>query len=42
MAEEWVKENLAAMLPIPPERIAGEVGAYELNLAKLSMRKVTE
>ena len=42
MAEEWVKENLAAMLPIPPEIIAGEVGAYELNLAKLSMRKVTE
>lgn len=41
-AADWVRQNLASMLPNPPEIIAGEVGAYELNLAKLGIREVTE
>ncbi len=41
-AADWVNQNLASMLPNPPEIIAGEVGAHELNLAKLGVRKVTE
>ena len=41
-AADWVNQNLASMIPNPPEIIAGEVGAHELNLAKLGVRKVTE
>jgi quinol monooxygenase YgiN len=41
-AADWVRQNLAALLPDPPEITAGEVGAYELNLTKLGMRKVRE
>ena len=29
MEADWVRENLASMLPSPPEITAGEVGAYE-------------
>jgi hypothetical protein len=29
MEADWVRENLASMLPNPPEITAGEVGAYE-------------
>jgi hypothetical protein len=42
MAAEWVGNNLAALLPSPPEITAGEVEAYELNLTRLGMRKVRE
>ncbi len=42
MAADWVRENLASMLPNPPETIEGEVGAHELNLAKLGVREVRE
>jgi quinol monooxygenase YgiN len=40
MAAEWVRDNLAALLPNPPEITAGEVGAHELNLTKLGVSKV--
>lgn len=42
MAAEWVRQNLAALLPNPPEITEGEVGAHELNLTKLGVRKVKE
>jgi hypothetical protein len=42
MAADWVRENLASMLPNPPEIIEGEVGAHELNLARLGIREVRE
>lgn len=42
MAADWVRENLSSMFPNPPEIIEGEVGAHELNLAKLGIREVTE
>src|SRR4051812_31303152 len=42
MAAELVRENMASLIPNPPVIIAGEVGAHELNLAKLGIRKVTE
>ena len=42
MAADWVRGNLAALLPNPPEVIAGEVGAEELNLTGLGMRKIRE
>lgn len=29
MAASWVKENLASLLPTPPEITAGEVGVYK-------------
>src|SRR5919199_6261330 len=38
MAARWVGDNLAALLPNPPEITAGEVGAHELNLTRLGMR----
>ena len=41
-AAEWVREQVASLLPNPPELIAGEVRAHELNLSKLGVRKVTE
>jgi quinol monooxygenase YgiN len=42
MAADYIRQNLASLLPNPPEITAGEVGAYELNLPKLGVRKVTE
>ena len=42
MAADWVRQNLAALLPDPPEITEGEVGAHELNLTKLGIRKVRE
>jgi hypothetical protein len=42
MAADWVRQNLAALLPNSPEITAGEVGAHELNLTKLGIRKVRE
>jgi hypothetical protein len=42
MAADWVRDNLAALLPNPPEIIAGEVAAHELSLTRLGMRKVRE
>jgi quinol monooxygenase YgiN len=42
MAADFIQQNLASLLPNPPEIIAGEVDAYELNLPKLGVRKVTE
>jgi quinol monooxygenase YgiN len=42
MAADWVRQNLAALLPNPPEITAGEVEAHELNLTKLGVRKVKE
>ncbi len=41
-AAGWVNENLASMIPNPPEIIDGEVGAHELNLAKLGIREIRE
>ncbi len=41
-AADWVRENLASMLPNPPQIIDGEVGAHELNLTKLGIREVKE
>jgi quinol monooxygenase YgiN len=42
MAADWIRQNLAALLPNPPEITAGEVEAHELNLTKLGVRKVKE
>ena len=41
MAEDWVGSNLSA-LPTSPEIIAGEVGAHELNRAKLGIGELIE
>ena len=41
-AADWIRQNLAALLPNPPEIIAGEVVAHELNLTKLGVSKVRE
>jgi quinol monooxygenase YgiN len=40
MAADWVRQNLAALLPDPPEVTAGEVEAHELNLTKLGVSKI--
>jgi hypothetical protein len=29
MAADWVKQNLASLLPTPPEITAGEMGVYK-------------
>jgi len=43
IAADFIRQqNLTSLIPNPPEIIAGEVGAHELNLAKLSIRTVTE
>ena len=42
MAADWVRQNLAALLPNPPEITAGEVEAHELNLTRLGMRHLRE
>jgi hypothetical protein len=31
MAADWVRQNLASLLPNPPEITAGEVEAHELR-----------
>src|ERR687894_205372 len=41
-ADYILKQNLAPLLPNPPEVIAGEVRTQELNLVKLGIRKVSE
>jgi hypothetical protein len=40
MAADWIRQNLAALLPNPPEITAGEVVTHELNLTKLGVSKV--
>jgi actin-like ATPase involved in cell morphogenesis len=42
MAADWIRQNLAALLPDAPEITAGEVEAHELNLTKLGVSKVKE
>lgn len=43
MAADFIRhQGLTSLIPNPPEIISGEVGAHELNLAKLGIRKVTE
>src|SRR5919205_2074122 len=42
MAADWIRQNMAALLPNPPEITEGEVGALELNLTKLGMSKIRE
>ena len=42
MAADFIRQNMAALLPNPPEITAGEVGAHELNLTKLGIREVRE
>ncbi len=39
-AADWIRQNLAALLPNPPEITAGEVVTNELNLTKLGISKV--
>ena len=41
-AADWIRQNLATLLPNPPEITAGEVVAQELNLTKLGVSKVRE
>jgi len=42
IAADWVRQNLAALLPNPPEITAGEIEAHELNLTGLGMRHLRE
>ena len=42
MAGDYVKDNLASLMPDPPEITAGEVEAHELNLTRLGVSKVRE
>ncbi len=42
IAANFVSDNLASLLPLPPQIIAGEVGAHKLNLTKFGIRGVTE
>ena len=42
MAADWIRQNMASLLPNPPEITAGQVAAHELNLAKLGIREVKE
>jgi hypothetical protein len=42
MAADFIRQNLAALLPNPPEITAGEVVAQELNLTKLGVSKARE
>ena len=39
-AADWIRQDLAALLPNPPEITAGEVVTHELNLTKLGVSKV--
>ncbi len=40
MAADYIRDNLASLMPNPPEVIAGEVRTHELNLTKLGVREV--
>src|SRR5215212_2802887 len=43
MAADFIRQNMASLLPNPPEITAGEVRAHELNLTKRStLRQRTE
>ncbi len=42
MAADFIRQNLATLLPNPPEITAGEVVAQELNLTKLGVSKARE
>ena len=42
MAADYIRQNMASLMPNPPEITAGEVGAHELNLTKLGVREVKE
>jgi hypothetical protein len=42
LAEDWVGRTLSSALPTSPQIIVGEVGAYELSLAKLGIRELIE
>ena len=42
LAEDWVGRTLTWALPTSPQIIVGEVGARELNLTKLGVRKIIE
>jgi hypothetical protein len=42
MAADWIRQNMASLLPNPPEITAGQVAAHELNLTKLGIREVKE
>ncbi|MGH3147340.1 MAG: hypothetical protein ACRDTR_16200 [Rubrobacter sp.] len=42
LAEDWVGSSLASALPTSPEVIVGEVGAHEVNPAKLGLRDIIE
>jgi hypothetical protein len=42
MAGDYVKDNLASLMPNPPETTAGEVSTHELNLTKLGVREVKQ
>jgi quinol monooxygenase YgiN len=42
MAGDYVRDNLASLMPDPPEITAGEVSTHELNLIKLGIREVKQ
>ena len=42
MAADFIRQNLATLLPNPPEITAGEVVAQVLNLTELGVSKVRE
>ena len=42
MAAKFVRDNLASLLPLPPQIVAGEVGTHELNLSRVGVRQVIE
>ena len=42
MAGNYVKDNLASLMPHPLEITAGEVSTHELNLIKLGVREVKQ
>jgi len=42
MGTDYIRQNLASLMPNPPEITAGEVRAHELNLTKLGIREVKE
>jgi hypothetical protein len=42
LASDWVRQNMAELLPDPPEVMAGEVGAYEAASAAGPLGAVTD
>ena len=42
MVTDYIRQNLASLMPNPPEITAGEVRAHELNLTKLGISEVKE